>query len=478
MRATGDGWHVFSESVFHRVCTVPTCFSGSLRSRQRKRSMLVALHVALHVALGGHAEGPHHAAPGASPCRAPLTSADADANSARRLRVVVSVASVPPRFALVPSVVAALHARQTRSPNTTLLVISKRYNNFEPADTAPVYAAAARDPKRVRVYTRATDLGPVTKLVGALEFLQSAALSKAALARTVLLTIDDDMEYPIWLIEHMLHWAVRFPRAVIANTGSDYREREHSLRKLPLTVGRASRPWPGIKATPNLCTALQANLLNGWAGVLYRPSFFADDEPSGGHEGAAAAAKSLLATTRFTQNLSYLRGNLSFLDDHYISASLTLREVPILVVPPLVGASFYPRSHWYRNKFVDRRSHTINETLQEILTRDMWVSSKAHEETSAAKPALAKAMGISRKAPSFQEAINQEIAARHALTTQFLHFYEPVTWQPRMREHVITRRECRAVSVAGSSRAQTAAACELCDASRGTASSAFSECAG
>ena len=101
-------------------------------------------------------------------------------------------------------------------------------------------------------------------------------------------------------------------------------------------------------------------MLNGWAGVLYRPSFFADgdgdsdgnggNESNGGKESngnarksAASPPASLLATSapplassRFSRNLTRLLGNLSFLDDHYISASLTQRAIPILIVPPLV----------------------------------------------------------------------------------------------------------------------------------------------
>ena len=152
-----------------------------------------------------------------------------------------------------------------------MLVVCRRYKNFALDGAEPFAPVLALQSARVHMHMRKVDVGPITKLLGALEYLHVIARRTLGARLAVLLTFDEDMAYPAWCVANMLRWAELHPEAAVANAGGNYRGAKHP----PAYMGRASRPWGKLRAhPPDLCTAMRANYLYGWAGALYRPEFF------------------------------------------------------------------------------------------------------------------------------------------------------------------------------------------------------------
>ena len=241
--------------------------------------------------------------------------------------LLVSMASVPPRFALLQEAVLGM-ARQQRPPDTLLLIVAHQYRNFAvspsawPQQIARVREAEAAAPSLVRVRWRETDHGPVTKLLGALEYVNDT-LSAAMAARTLLVTVDDDIVYPRWLLATLTHYAGRLPHATLALMGGTYLstpsvphiERgkgrlkyQHRYAALPdsHTANNGSALLP--------CSTHRINHMYGWAGVAYRPSFF--------RSGA------------LHEHVPWLLEDCLACDDQYIAATLRGAGVDLLLVPP------------------------------------------------------------------------------------------------------------------------------------------------
>lgn len=155
--------------------------------------------------------------------------------------LVVSLTSVPARFATLGRTLESLLAQEPR-PDEIRLTLPRRYRRFPDWDgTLPEL------PRGIALHSTAEDLGPATKA------LPAAAELRGTGAR--LLWCDDDWLYaPGWLA--VLHAAsAETPEAAIAGSG-------YSARRLGLP---APLPAPG-----------HADIAQGFAGVLIRPSQLPD----------------------------------------------------------------------------------------------------------------------------------------------------------------------------------------------------------
>ena len=275
--------------------------------------------------------------------------------------LICAVATVPPRFHLVNMTITGI-ARQTLQPDRMVVIVAKQYVRF-PMNTSSLerlrtlVVAAGAD-----MYLRDEDLGPVTKVIGALEYMREN-LAPAMLAVSTLITIDEDIVYPVWCFEHMVHWAHVLPISAIANAGGEY----NGPTGPPRYIGSASRPWLasahckkfcGVQPSPP-CTAVSANYVYGWAAVLYRSEFF--DE-------------------RLWSNIGWLANESSHADDQYVSGHLGLRAVPITIIPPLRVANWWPASFAHT-----KYAHTMRQEQLRSNPDDQWRPLDA-SITSAARP--------------------------------------------------------------------------------------------
>ena len=92
--------------------------------------------------------------------------------------LLVSVAVVPPRFGLIDNLLENLD-RQTRIADEIVLVLARAYAHFGRNATGEA-ALLALASNRARIWWLERDLGPVSKLIGALQHLRGASDSSGA----------------------------------------------------------------------------------------------------------------------------------------------------------------------------------------------------------------------------------------------------------------------------------------------------------
>ena len=234
--------------------------------------------------------------------------------------LMVSMASVPTRFDALPATLARLE-HQTRVPDAVVLVTARRYKNFPLSDGAldNVRRVAQTSPLSVTVHELLEDVGPMSKIIGAMLHLRT--LPRQMSDRTVLVTLDDDLDYPRWACANLLHWSLRYPDAVVAHAGGMYHGVHGARGRQNFTIYGAR--WPGYgphrAGQPWLsppCTVRAVNALYGWAGVAYRPYQL--------RHGLVDRLRWL--TDEMPRGCWYC-------DDMYVSGHLHGWGVPILLVP-------------------------------------------------------------------------------------------------------------------------------------------------
>ena len=150
--------------------------------------------------------------------------------------LVVSLTSIPPRFAQLPRVIAALLA-QRRPPDRILLALPRRYRRFPGAHAPPDL------PAPVECLTLDDDIGPAAKVLPAARHLAGTGCD--------LIYCDDDWHFrPDW--SATLLDARTNPDQAVAASG-------FSVARL----GRHGTAAPG-----------HVDIAHGFSGVLTRPAMF------------------------------------------------------------------------------------------------------------------------------------------------------------------------------------------------------------
>ncbi|EGV19382.1 glycosyltransferase family A protein [Thiocapsa marina] len=163
------------------------------------------------------------------------------------MRVVVSLTTIPGREAMLSRAVASI-IRQTRPPDAIHLWLPEER-----------FGSAAALPSFPGVVVRAgPDLGPAMKLLPTLEV--------EADPETLLIPVDDDIEYPPELIEKLVAASMLLPEHAIGFTGWSCEERADGPR---------IRHWNEQEPFAGMLQPVQ--VLEGYRGVLYRRRFFESD---------------------------------------------------------------------------------------------------------------------------------------------------------------------------------------------------------
>lgn len=196
------------------------------------------------------------------------------------MKVVVCLSTIPSRMEGLPYAIRQIQA-QTFQPNQIYLYLpkwSKREKREYPLPPEFHY-------DRLKII-RCEDYGPITKLYPVLEREKDP--------ETIIITLDDDIEYPNDTIEKLVFYCQLQPDAAIGGTG--------------FTIG----PWynPYIKVFhPN--KLVQTNIIEGFNACAYRRKFFDSD---------------LIDYKDAPEEAFYH-------DDVWISGYLSLRGIPRLVCP-------------------------------------------------------------------------------------------------------------------------------------------------
>lgn len=210
---------------------------------------------------------------------------------------IITLSSIPPRFAHLGPTLASLLA-QDLPPEQIILYIPHQYRRFPDwTGTLPPI------PEGVTLRRAATDHGPATKILPALQDFAGRSVD--------ILFCDDDMFYDSG-------WHRRFKQLRREHPGSALCDIAHHLPVAGFTRRPRMRRWSPADLAAHLATlppplpdpaplireSGYADVLEGWGGVMVRPEFFDDrvfDIPS----------------------------NLWMVDDPWLSGHLTLRDVPI-----------------------------------------------------------------------------------------------------------------------------------------------------
>lgn len=113
-----------------------------------------------------------------------------------------------------------------------------------------------QDYKNVSIL-RTEDYGPGTKLLGVLE---KADLPPDA----IIITVDDDIFYPKNMILHLAYKAKMYPNDAIGNSGVKVNYDKNGKLITNTGIGLIKHYYPNASV----------DVLEGWAGVAYRPKFF------------------------------------------------------------------------------------------------------------------------------------------------------------------------------------------------------------
>ncbi|WP_167852771.1 glycosyltransferase family A protein [Pseudotabrizicola sediminis] len=216
-------------------------------------------------------------------------------------RVVVSLTAIPPRFPYLDEVLQVL-LRQTLKPEAILLNIPQRYRreSFNPVEPPVV-------PEGVTLNRVERDFGPATKVLPAVQKYRDQDM--------LIFFCDDDKIYDPQVLERFVAAAETRPDCCIVEEGSDIFEASEirfSGTRMP-RYDRRRKDWLyRVKRAASLGTwksrkaasSGYADILEGWGGVMVRPSFFGDE-------------------------VFDIPDPLWLVDDIWLSGHLTTRNVPI-----------------------------------------------------------------------------------------------------------------------------------------------------
>jgi len=249
-----------------------------------------------------------------------------DAPKCEDVRVVVSLSTLPRRIDLVARQLRYLE-EQTRNPDAIYVSVPDwSARERQPYDVPASLVAAAAE-RRVVLLRSPVDWGPATKLI--------PVLLVETRPKTLIVTVDDDINYPPTLLAELFDGAQRHPDAAVGFRG--YR--------LPGADGADVGHEHFVYFDSALASDdVAVDVLGGLAGIAYRSGFF--------------------DFARLTDFANW-PGGAFFVDDDWIATALDeagvarfvlrtsalaveLRESPIVAAHHVVGALNAP-GHAFRN---------------------------------------------------------------------------------------------------------------------------------
>ena len=164
--------------------------------------------------------------------------------------VIIAFTSTPHRLLLLQPVLLSLLSQESPGARITVVVCL-------PSFCERTGAAYPSPPDWLAPYVHSCyiDHGPMTKLLPAIELA-------AQLGAEWVLTVDDDIKYPPHFVQHLIEASEQWPDAVVGCSG---------LRR------RSPMGTSGLSLAPEVSHGSEVSLLEGFAGVLYRVRFFAND---------------------------------------------------------------------------------------------------------------------------------------------------------------------------------------------------------
>lgn len=165
--------------------------------------------------------------------------------------IVVSLTTTPHRINKIQPVLQTLFKQNVKVKKIYLNIPYK----FKRDNLEYVIPEWLQNESRITIL-RTDDYGPATKLLGLLEQVQLPA-------KTIIITVDDDVYYPQNLILHLAYQAKKFPNSVIAVSGADIDYDANGKIRSP-GHGTIDVTDPGALV----------DVVSGFGGIAYRAGFF------------------------------------------------------------------------------------------------------------------------------------------------------------------------------------------------------------
>ena len=236
-----------------------------------------------------------------------------DQSSDRPQRLVVSLSTLPGRISYLKDQLRFLYA-QTRRPDAIYVVVPYTSLRGKGTYEIPSSLYEEADAGRIVLLRTQIDWGPATKLI--------PTLSVETDPRTIIITVDDDLDYPPTLIEHLYQAALQRPDAAIGLKGYWLPPTNTSDKERcdPRTWDHVSQERDyGYYSHENLLYTdaastdrdVEVHVLGGLLGVAYRSGFF---------------------DLRRLVDFADWPGGSVFVDDDWISSVLDSARVPRVVL--------------------------------------------------------------------------------------------------------------------------------------------------
>lgn len=237
--------------------------------------------------------------------------------------VFLSLTTSPERIQHVWQV---LHSLNLALVTEVLVAIPERFARTGETYTIPAELSLMRHPP-VRILREPVDLGPITKLVPAIEYAQTVSPD------AIVITVDDDIAYAPGLVEEMLYQLVQNPGTVFSGS-------------LPWVIdwGIDFADWPFAEQDAGV-------VVEGWSGIGYHAR---DVDPA------------------LLRRLAQLSPETFVSDDIVISYALGLRGVPKRRLPIKWGGTNYLLSHGFGPDALHQGAGLSPGKLREIVDVNRW----------------------------------------------------------------------------------------------------------
>mgnify|MGYP002624112817 FL=1 len=163
------------------------------------------------------------------------------------MRVIVSLTTIPSRVAYLDKILNCLRNQTYPIDKIYLNLPEDSRREGRPYPELPT----TLDLRGVKV-VRCLDLGPITKIAPMLQFENDPD--------TLIVTVDDDIEYAPTRMEELVYWSQRFPDSAIGGSGKIVGEWWNCFGY----VRHVERPVP-------------VSIIEGYSGCIYRRKFFTTD---------------------------------------------------------------------------------------------------------------------------------------------------------------------------------------------------------
>lgn len=167
----------------------------------------------------------------------------------KKPRIVISLTTSPTRITKLQPVIDSM-MKQTIQPDKIYLNLPNVFKRDNTTFTLPLPEFITQN-KSIYVHF-CEDIGPATKILPVLSLEKDPD--------TILISIDDDINYPPQLIETFLGFSQDYPDACL--TGTSYMLKENTNKM--------------YSNTPEKLQGQEVELLEGYSGVLYKRKFFSE----------------------------------------------------------------------------------------------------------------------------------------------------------------------------------------------------------